>query len=262
MNEEETQLMTEALAEAGVSPEDAANAIKATERANAEIAQLKAQLAQEKALRFAAKLRDSCIDTFVGVSSNSNADPGSTLDLIVATSPSQLQANIAARFGTSDSFPFGGAIAFVPVVLWPTYQPDAKRPTQPLQDSKGRPIPNLQLGRTFINQSLAVHTILLPDGSKRDVSITGMATLGVAMNLSTGDIASPDAIYTRIEKALDRRSFQSTGTNPHALGDTADTGVGCFIPSTANAPDPSQQAALAHQQEQARIAARAKLART
>lgn len=260
MNEEETQLMTEALVEAGIDPSQAANALAATEKANEEIRLLKAQLAQEKALRFAAKLRDSCIDTFVGVSSNSNADPGSTLDLIVATSPAQLQANIQARFGTGDSFPFG-AIAFIPVVLWPTYQPDAKRPTQPLQDSKGRPISNLQLGRTFINQSLAIHTVYLPDGSRRDVSLTGMATLGVAMNLSTGDIASPDSIYTRIEKALDRRSFQSTGTNPHALGDSTDTGVGCFIPSTANAPDPSQQAALAHQQEQARIASRAKLAR-
>ena len=148
-------------------------------------------------------LENACLNQVVGIyGSNVTSLPGvAGLDIHVASSVSQLAANLRASLNSSDMF--GGPIAFIPVVLFPTPK-DTGKP-QTFTDRDGKPLRNMSMGRTIVNDSYASVTVVDPDtGKPRSISLTGMCVISAKMDTQSGDFADPTKLANRIDARIER----------------------------------------------------------
>jgi len=145
-------------------------------------------------------LADGCIQTTIGLGNNATCLPGDGgMDIIVARSIESLASQLKASMDGATAF--DGPVAFIPVVLFPMVVPDKARPFQAITTREGKPIANLVVGRTFVNNSYAEHWVTNPvTGEKRLISLSGMCFINAAMDLTTGDLADPTSIQDRIDR--------------------------------------------------------------
>jgi len=184
--------------------------LQAMKAMQAEIASLKQQASSAKADAaklnkelMVKKLTEDSYDIVVGTSSNATDLPREGgLDIYVANSASHLFQQVSAH-GDRWERP----IAWVPVVLYTALKQDAKKPFQSITTKDGSQIPNYKLGQTIINQSYGTHTVTDPQTlDKVTVSLTGYASLSVAMNISSGDIQDPKALMERLDRAHEKNA--------------------------------------------------------
>jgi hypothetical protein len=149
----------------------------------------------------AKKLEEDSYDIVVGTSNNATDLPREGgLDIYVANSADHLHQQISAH-GNRWERP----IAWIPVVLYTALKQDAKKPWQSITTKEGTQIPNFKLGQTIVNQSYGSHTVTDPVTlDKLTVSLTGYASLSVAMNISTGDLQDPKQLADRLDKAHEK----------------------------------------------------------
>lgn len=177
--------------------------------ANAEAAASRAKAELNAAELRRIDLENACVNQVVGIyGSNVTSRPGEAgLDIHVASSVTQLAANLRASLNSCDDF--GGPIAFIPVVLFPTPK-DTGKP-QTFMDRDGNPLRNMAMGRTIVNDSYASVSVIDPDtGKPRTISLTGMCVISAKMDTQTGDFADPVKLANRIDNLLERESRSKT----------------------------------------------------
>lgn len=225
LEEHEAAIDAETGTEDDIDPEQVEQ-MKAVQAMTDRVNDLEAKLIKAQREAVMAKLRNNCTDTIIGGTDANSVHPYE-LDLVCGTSPAQLLANLQHQFGESHEG-FGCPVVLVPVPVWPMAVQNQRNPFSPLVyrdgPKKGQPIPNYDVGRTFIRETQLGLDIIV-EGIRRHISFNGMAALSVNM------IATPDDVRDRLAKREARDQFQVTGYGDPGLDDVFDSGEGVFIPS-------------------------------
>ncbi|RME05628.1 MAG: hypothetical protein D6812_02905 [Deltaproteobacteria bacterium] len=163
-----------------------------------QIEELRRETEQAKFRAWRAEQKEKCVPTQIGGFSTSGP--------AVHLSPSELDIKVEP-WSTS---PCGTTtyVAWFPILVWP----------MPIRHTNGQ-FTNYLLGRTVVRESLATVDLPQPDGTTHSVSITGFASLQLAMKREEdGKLTpiSPEEMAERITQREQRSaSYGSNSAAPH-----------------------------------------------